>query len=256
MTKTRRNSTEIPSQLAEKIAALVAPEGTGRYTLSLRNRDRDSVSGRYLTRKHDVLINVPAVEVSYVARPREGKGYLHGYALGSRAEAFVFVLAHELRHRWQAGHLSPKVYGSKGRYSERDADAYALSVLRKMRRGEIAGLNALVAKLPRGITPEAAASAQSEREAKRAAKRVTERNDPLRDLPASVRKHCPKGTTLQGGDVFAPRGYIWAISETHFLCSDWTEREGREALIEDLRGGIEKCPNGAECEWCNDESEG
>ena len=66
----------------------------------------------------------------------KGNGYLGG-AVGNRKEAVLFVMAHELRHLWQAKHTRGKVYGAKGRYSERDADAYALHMLRQYRRGEL-----------------------------------------------------------------------------------------------------------------------
>jgi hypothetical protein len=53
-------------------------------------------------------------------------------------EALIMLVAHELRHLWQADHPKGwRVYGARGVYSERDADAYALQMLRKYRRGEI-----------------------------------------------------------------------------------------------------------------------
>lgn len=57
--------------------------------------------------------------------------------IGSRREALVVLLAHELRHLWQAQTTRGRVYGARGRFSERDADAYALQMLRRFRRGEL-----------------------------------------------------------------------------------------------------------------------
>jgi hypothetical protein len=72
-----------------------------------------------------------------VMKPRR-PGYLpHDY--GSRVEALVFIMAHELRHLWQANHLRGKVWGARGRFSERDADAYAIRMLRKFRREGLNG---------------------------------------------------------------------------------------------------------------------
>jgi hypothetical protein len=53
----------------------------------------------------------------------------------SNIEAVVFLVAHELRHVWQ-GRIKKgrRVWGARGQYSERDADAYALRVLRRWRR--------------------------------------------------------------------------------------------------------------------------
>jgi hypothetical protein len=63
-----------------------------------------------------------------------GKGYLEVTAY-TREEALVYLLAHELRHLWQGrvkrGH---RVWGARGQYSERDASAYGLAMLRKWRR--------------------------------------------------------------------------------------------------------------------------
>ena len=57
--------------------------------------------------------------------------------LYSRIEALVLVTAHELRHLWQAQHPKGwRVWGSRGQYSERDADAYAIRMLRAWRRSK------------------------------------------------------------------------------------------------------------------------
>lgn len=50
-------------------------------------------------------------------------------------EAFVGIVAHELRHLWQTKHKRGyRVYGSRGQYSERDCDAYAIHKIREWRR--------------------------------------------------------------------------------------------------------------------------
>ena len=68
-------------------------------------------------------------------RPPVGPGYLPTPALGSRVEALVYLAAHELRHLWQARvPRGRRVWGARGQFSERDADAYAIRMLRKWRR--------------------------------------------------------------------------------------------------------------------------
>jgi len=53
----------------------------------------------------------------------------------NRVEALVAITAHELRHLWQAQHPKGwRVWGARGQFSERDADAYALHMLRLWRR--------------------------------------------------------------------------------------------------------------------------
>ena len=66
-----------------------------------------------------------------------GKGYL-SFTLYTIVEGLVFILAHEIRHIWQGKYKGMKrVYGSKGIFSERDADAYAIHCVRRFRRGEL-----------------------------------------------------------------------------------------------------------------------
>lgn len=63
-----------------------------------------------------------------------GKGYLPAPWLASRDEALVYLAAHELRHLWQ--YRIPRgrrVWGARGQFSERDADAYAIKMLRAWR---------------------------------------------------------------------------------------------------------------------------
>ena len=55
----------------------------------------------------------------------------------NRKELFIHILAHELRHIWQAKHKRGwRVWGSRGQFSERDADAYAIHKVREYRRNE------------------------------------------------------------------------------------------------------------------------
>jgi hypothetical protein len=62
-------------------------------------------------------------------------GYISQLTL-SREEGLVSIAAHELRHLWQKNHPGKrgKVWGAKGQYSERDADAYAIRKVREWRR--------------------------------------------------------------------------------------------------------------------------
>jgi hypothetical protein len=63
-------------------------------------------------------------------------GYISQLIL-SREEALISVAAHELRYHWQSNHWPSKrgrVWGAKGQYSNRDADAYAIRKLREWRR--------------------------------------------------------------------------------------------------------------------------
>jgi hypothetical protein len=64
----------------------------------------------------------------------KARGYLAS-AEYTQEEAIVHLVAHELRHLWQAN--VPKgqgIWGARGRFSERDADAYAIRKVRHWRR--------------------------------------------------------------------------------------------------------------------------
>ena len=75
-------------------------------------------------------------------------GYINCLLL-SREEAVILVMAHELRHLWQMDHRRKRrikrelgegvewaaaVWGSRGQYSNRDADAYAIRKVREWRK--------------------------------------------------------------------------------------------------------------------------
>jgi hypothetical protein len=62
------------------------------------------------------------------------RGYISHWLL-TREECLVHVLAHEMRHVWQINHKQGWIPGSKGRsFSEKDADAFAIKVVRAWRR--------------------------------------------------------------------------------------------------------------------------
>ena len=71
-----------------------------------------------------------------IIRPKNGNtgGYID-YLILSREEALVYVLAHEFRHFWQTNHQGKrgKIWGARGVYSDRDADAYAIKKTRAWR---------------------------------------------------------------------------------------------------------------------------
>ena len=68
----------------------------------------------------------------YTRRPRSG--YL-GWVAYKPEDALVHLVAHEIRHLWQSKHKKGhRVWGAKGKFSERDADAYAIHKVREWRR--------------------------------------------------------------------------------------------------------------------------
>lgn len=164
--KRLRNSTAISDAVARAVERFVCPPGVRGFDLELRNGNGFEVAGRAYTQgsgyhssaRPFVVCRIgpdkrfpsapkpkpvgTAVTTVYsdgrrVTRTNSPGGYLHRPYLANRVEALVYVLAHELRHLWQA--RVPKgrrVWGSRGVFSERDADAYAIRKLREWRKAE------------------------------------------------------------------------------------------------------------------------
>jgi hypothetical protein len=137
-----KNYTDIDTDTLREIIRFVKPAGVSNFDVSFKNcahafRGRAYAQG---CSYHDTA--APLVIVSIGKKelyPRKGGhkpegGYLPIPDLYSKIEAVVLVTAHELRHLWQAKHPRGwRVWGSRGQFSERDADAYALRMLRAWR---------------------------------------------------------------------------------------------------------------------------
>lgn len=80
------------------------------------------------TRKEIVLRTEKETNVRLVKR-----AYIDGIYL-SMIETLIHVMAHEIRHLWQKKHKHGKIYGSRGKYSERDADYYGFKKQREYRK--------------------------------------------------------------------------------------------------------------------------
>jgi hypothetical protein len=76
--------------------------------------------------------------ISYSQYNPRRRGYISTLLRNSR-ECLVYLIAHELRHLYQAKNKTGWIYGSKGkRSSERDADAYAITKVRAWRKNNMA----------------------------------------------------------------------------------------------------------------------
>lgn len=149
MARLWRNYTDISDDEALAIYAAVCPPGLSAHDVSIKNhggRQGRGVayfegSSYHASARPFVVVSLPKTDaLARCIRHESGKdGYLP-VVQGSRREALVYILAHELRHLWQAkakGRPRGMVYGAKGRFSERDACAYGLQMLRRYRRGEL-----------------------------------------------------------------------------------------------------------------------
>ena len=129
-----RNTTTISDRAIRDVVAFVRPPGIGGFTVRVQNHGR----GNYGLASGDsnrILLRPPAKGSRNDTDHRRAGGYLPFPPIAGRLEWLVFIAAHELRHLWQA--RVPKgrrVWGSRGQFSERDADAYAIRMLRAWRR--------------------------------------------------------------------------------------------------------------------------
>lgn len=70
-----------------------------------------------------------------VTKKEKKKGYLGGFKLKNKEEALVYLLGHELRHCYQHQYPNtPRMGIRKHRYSESDADIYAIKKLYEWRK--------------------------------------------------------------------------------------------------------------------------
>lgn len=134
------NSTTVSTRAIRDVVAFVRPPGIGGFTVKVWNeRPRGGRLGFASDWENTVAVRLPLP-----GRPVRGwkahGAYLDTPTMAGRLEFLVYILAHELRHLWQAQvPRGRRVWGSRGQFSERDADAYALRMLRAWRRREPKG---------------------------------------------------------------------------------------------------------------------
>jgi hypothetical protein len=139
-----KNHTDFPLEKIREVVRFVKPGDVARFDVRVSNSRHGLAGTAYYAGSsyHRERTSVPFVVVRLT--PCEAKfprlhdvgrdGYLPALLL-SREEALVFVMAHELRHLWQHKHPRGwRVWGARGRFSERDADAYAIRKVREWRR--------------------------------------------------------------------------------------------------------------------------
>lgn len=131
-----KNFTTIPDELLREIIRFVCPSGVTNLRIEVRNTKRTYGGAAYVGCKRVGLRFQPRRRYPTFIHPyqyAQHKG--RKYYIANLAEMIVYIAAHELRHMWQ--HLHPRgwrAWGSRGRYSEVDTEAYAIKMLRAWRR--------------------------------------------------------------------------------------------------------------------------
>jgi hypothetical protein len=131
-----KNYTDIETERIREIIRFVKPSGIGGFDVRISNTKRYRFAGRAYMEGSDYHDR----DCPFIVVRIGGKGWDYPYKscsygiILSKEEILVMVIAHELRHLWQYKHKKGKVWGAKGRFSERDADAYAIRKVREWRR--------------------------------------------------------------------------------------------------------------------------
>jgi hypothetical protein len=138
-----KNTTAIPTETLREVIRFVCPPGVSGYDVRLNNGKGYDFKGRAYTRGssyHDranPFITLYVGEASRFPRgprPPVRSNYLPTPWIADRIEALVYIAAHEMRHLWQERvPRGRRVWGARGKMSERDADAYAIRMLRAWR---------------------------------------------------------------------------------------------------------------------------
>lgn len=152
-----KNTTSIPNEVVKEVIKFVRPSGISNFDVMIKNGE--SLAGKaycngstyHSNSSPFVVCRLPefkkVMNRSTMAIVKKDKypckmtpyqyGHLKGrrYWLADRVEALVYLLAHELRHLWQAKMKNKKGYypKSRGRFSEIDTEGYAITKLRAWR---------------------------------------------------------------------------------------------------------------------------
>lgn len=136
------NTTKIPTERIRELIRLVRPSGISNFDVMIKNYQYSGARGNayyagssyHYSRRPFVVVSIQKSEAGYPMAWKGGNGYIPHITL-SREEDLLYVLAHELRHLWQKAHPKGwRIWGSRGQFSERDADAYAIKKVREYRK--------------------------------------------------------------------------------------------------------------------------
>lgn len=132
------NHTEIDSKKLKEMIRFCKPNGVTNYRIVFKHRNSNGggISANAWGCSYRIVVRIGHSRYPRIVN-NCGKGYIPHLVL-DLDEHLVGVIAHELRHLWQSryrkGH---RVWGSRGVFSERDADAYCIRKIREWRKDAI-----------------------------------------------------------------------------------------------------------------------
>lgn len=142
MAKVIINQTRLSDAKLRKIIRFVAPKGIKLPQIIIKDGNSKAIDGGY--HPNDEIPAECCLKIAKytefpflmeVSKKEKRKGYLSGFKLNNKEEALVYLLGHELRHCFQHQFPEAKRMGiRKNRYSESDADIYAVKKLYEWRK--------------------------------------------------------------------------------------------------------------------------
>lgn len=137
------NYTSIKKEILKEIIRFVRPPNISNFDITIKNSKSWGGGAYYKGCSYHSRTHCPYVVIRISDKlnyplntnPRQVGGYLKHVEVYSRLEFIVYMIAHELRHLWQSKIKKGwRYYSSRGQFSERDCDCYALHKLREWRR--------------------------------------------------------------------------------------------------------------------------
>ena len=138
-----KNTTSINKEAIIKVLEHVKLK-TPKFDIMIKNgknlagRAYCKGSGYHSTARPFIVCRIPDNFPRFFKTYQIGQFKNKTYYFLDRIEALVYIMAHEIRHIWQSRHKNKRgyVYGSKGKFSEIDTEAYAINRLRQWRKLE------------------------------------------------------------------------------------------------------------------------
>lgn len=138
--KLKLTNKQFTKEQIKEVVRFVKPNGVSNFDIYIKNLNRSDFGGRaYIYRLPDrkyITVRIGR-GIKFPYHRAKGGGYLP-IVLYSYDEVLVYIIAHELRHLWHSKHPKGwRVWGSRGKYSERDACAYGIQKVRQWRRNGV-----------------------------------------------------------------------------------------------------------------------
>jgi hypothetical protein len=136
------NYTTIDNEKLRSMIRFCVPSGISNYDMTFKNSKNGGICGRaywngcslHKNNNQLIVIRIGTSKYPRMCHIYGHRGYLP-YLLLDQDEDLVGVIAHELRHLWQHKHRKGyRVWGARGVFSERDADAYCINKIRAWRK--------------------------------------------------------------------------------------------------------------------------